>query len=104
MKLNTLKTKTNKAMKKITLTLTLLIITSCSSFSEYEHYRSNLLLLRKEYPTYNVDGYRNFSYIFTISKNKDTTMVSVTRSIMSMPIIDTLAIKVYTFVDYKENE
>jgi hypothetical protein len=29
-------------------------------------------------------------------------MVSVSRSIMAMPVIDTLAIKVYTFVDYKE--
>jgi len=89
-------------MKKLTITLTLLSLISCSSFSEYEHYRSNLLLLRKEYPTHNVDGYRNFSYIFTVSKNKDTTMVSVSRSIMAMPVIDTLAIKVYTFVDYKE--
>jgi hypothetical protein len=90
-------------MKKLTITLTLLSLISCSSFNEYEHYKSNLLLLRKQYPTYNVDGYRNFSYIFTISKNKDTTMVSVSRSIMAMPVIDTLAIKVYTFVDYKES-
>ena len=89
-------------MKKLTITLTLLSLISCSSFNEYEHYRSNLLLLRKQYPTYNVDGYRNFSYIFTVSKNKDTTMVSVSRSIMAMPVIDTLAIKIYTFVDYKE--
>ena len=89
-------------MKILTITLTILSLISCSSFNEYEHYKSNLLLLRKQYPTYNVDGYRNFSYIFTISKNKDTTMVSVSRSIMAMPVIDTIAIKVYTFVDYKE--
>mgnify|MGYP001328758468 FL=1 len=89
-------------MKKLTITLTLLSLISCSSFNEYEHYRSNLLLLREQYPTYNVDGYRNFSYIFTVSKNKDTTMVSVSRSIMAMPVIDTIAIKVYTFVHYKE--
>jgi len=85
-------------MKKIILIL-LVVFTSCSTLNEREYYESNLKILKEAYPKHKIKGYRNFAYIFTITKGKDTIAVSVSRSAFAMPVIDTLAIKIYKYID-----
>lgn len=70
------------------------VLTSCQPVkTELEHYETNKATVEKEYPSYHITSFRQYSYIFQVSNPERVIQITLDKS---SKIIKRDTLKVFT--------